>query len=136
MGSLCCAVRGEMRALAFSLLTLLAGCAQQETPALACASLAQGCTLEAGKLFAKSDQAPTPLKPFELTVVAPNAREVHVELRMQGMEMGLNRYRLIRQAGGEWRATLTLPVCVSGRRDWLLVIEADGARRALTFQTG
>ena len=87
-------------------------------------------------LFAKTDSVPTPLKPFALTIVAPAAREVHVELHMQGMEMGLNRYRLIRQANGEWRATITLPACVAGRRDWLMVIEADGARRALAFQSG
>lgn len=125
-----------MRSLLLFAVIVVAGCAQQEAPVLSCAALTQGCTLEPGKLFAKTDSVPTPLKPFALTVAAPAAREVHVEFHMQGMEMGLNRYRLIRQANGEWRATITLPACVAGRRDWLMVIEADGARRALAFQSG
>jgi len=125
-----------MRSLLLFAVIAVAGCAQQEAPVVACAALTQGCTLDQGKLFAKTDSVPTPLKPFDLTVVAPTAQEVHVEWHMQGMEMGLNRYRLIRQANGEWRATITLPVCVTGRRDWLMVIEVDGARRALAFQTG
>jgi hypothetical protein len=114
----------------------VAGCAQQETPVVSCAALMQGCTIEPGKLFAKTDNVPTPLKPFALSVAAPAAQEVHVELHMQGMEMGLNRYRLIQQPNGEWRATVTLPACVAGRRDWLMVIEVDGARRTLAFRTG
>lgn len=125
-----------MRSLLLIAVIVLAGCVQQEAPVVACAALIQGCTLDQGKLFAKTNSVPTPLKPFDLTVIAPSAQEVHVELHMQGMEMGLNRYRLIRQANGEWRATITLPVCVTGRRDWLMVIEVDGARRALAFQTG
>ncbi|HYG14046.1 MAG TPA: hypothetical protein VD885_07875, partial [Methylophilaceae bacterium] len=51
---------------------------------------------------------------------------------MQGMEMGLNRYRLLRQPDGKWAAEVTLPVCVQGRSDWLMeleVIEPDGAHR-------
>ncbi|MBI5752870.1 MAG: hypothetical protein HZA59_12140 [Hydrogenophilales bacterium] len=124
-----------MRSLLFAVIAV-AGCAQQEAPAVACVALIQGCSVEQGKLFAKTDSVPTPLKPFALTVAAPTAKEVHVELHMQGMEMGLNRYRLIRQDNGEWRATLTLPACVAGRRDWLMVIEVDGARRTLAFQAG
>jgi len=128
--------RGEMRSLLLFAVIMLAGCVQQEESVVACSALTQGCTLEPDKLFAQTDSVPTPLKPFSLTVVAPSAQEVQVELHMQGMEMGLNRYRLIRQANGEWRATITLPVCVTGRRDWLMVIEVDGVQRALAFQTG
>lgn len=123
-----------MRALLLTLIAL-AGCAQQAESVAPCAALIQGCTLESGKLFVKSDSVPAPLKPFALTVIAPGAQAVQVELNMQGMEMGLNRYRLLPQANGEWHAAITLPVCVSGRRDWLMVIEVDGARRALMFQT-
>ena len=125
-----------MRSLLLFLGIAVAGCAQQEAPLVACAALTQGCLLDQDKLFVKTDSVPTQLKPFDLVVTAPTAQAVNIELHMQGMEMGLNRYRLIRQANGEWRATITLPVCVSGRRDWLLIIEVDGARRALAFQTG
>ena len=131
----CCVGRGDMRGALFAMI-LVAGCAQQEAAVTLCAALVQGCALEHGALFVQSDSAPVALKPFGLMVVAPAAQDVHVELRMQGMEMGLNRYRLIRQVNGEWRAAIILPVCVAGRRDWLMVIEVDGARRTLRFQAG
>ena len=124
-----------MRFIALFVVLALAGCEKQTAPIVSCAALTQGCALDQDKLFVKTDRAPTPLKPFALTVRAPAAQAVNVEVQMQGMEMGLNRYRLIRQANGEWRATITLPVCVTGRRDWLMLIEVDDARRALAFQT-
>jgi len=124
-----------MRLLVLFAVLVLVGCAKQAAPVVNCAALIQGCTLDQGKVLVKTDRAPTPLKPFSLTVVAPAAQAVNVEVQMRGMEMGLNRYRLIRQATGEWRATITLPVCVTGRRDWLMMIEVDGVRRGLAFQT-
>ncbi|MBT9613372.1 MAG: hypothetical protein IV108_08925 [Burkholderiales bacterium] len=124
-----------MRLIVLFVVLALVGCAKQAAPVVSCAALTQGCALDQDKLFVKTDRAPTPLKPFALTVRAPVAQAVNVEVQMQGMEMGLNRYRLIRQANGEWRATITLPVCVTGRRDWLMLIEVDGVRRGLTFQT-
>jgi len=122
-----------MRALLLPLI-VLAACAQQDAPPLMCAALVQGCMLDQ-TLSVKTDRTPSSLKPFALTVVAPGAKEVHVELHMQGMEMGLNRYRLVRQLAGDWRATIILPACVSGRRDWSMLIEVDGVRRTLAFQT-
>ena len=124
-----------MRLLVLFVVLVLAGCAKQVAPVVSCAALTQGCALDQGKLFVKTDRAPAPLKPFSLTVLAPSAQAVYAEVQMQGMEMGLNRYRLIPQANGEWRATITLPVCVTGRRDWLMLIEVDDARRTLAFQT-
>ena len=124
-----------MRLIVLFAVIALAGCAKQSAPVISCAALTQGCALAQDQLSVKTDRAPTPLKPFALTVLAPAAQAVNVEVQMQGMEMGLNRYRLIRQANGEWRATITLPVCVTGRRDWLMMIEVDGVRRGLAFQT-
>ena len=124
-----------MRLIVLFAVFALVGCAKQAAPVASCAALTQGCALDQDKLFVKTDRAPTPLKPFALTVLAPAAQAVNVEVQMQGMEMGLNRYRLIRQANGEWRATITLPVCVTGRRDWLMLIEVDGVRHGLAFHT-
>ena len=125
-----------MRPLYLLALIVIAACAQKETPVAACASLMRGCALEHDQIMVRSDRAPSPLTPFVLAVTAPAAQEVSVELQMQGMEMGLNRYRLLRQANGEWRASITLPACVTGRRDWKMVVEVDGTRRALVFQAG
>lgn len=81
------------------------------------------------------DRTPSALQPFVLTVRAPKGTQVYAEFVMQGMEMGLNRYRLEHQPNGAWQGRVTLPVCVSGRRDWLLVLEVDGERHALAFTT-
>ena len=122
--------------LIFLTLIVMAACTQRETPVVACAALVRGCALEHDQIMVRSDRAPSPLTPFVLAVTAPAAQEVYVELQMQGMDMGLNRYRLLRQANGEWRASITLPACVTGRRDWKMVVEVDGTRRALVFQAG
>lgn len=122
--------------LVFLVLIVMAACTQTKTPVVACAALMRGCTLEHDKIMVRSDSAPSALKPFVLTITAPAAQEVYVELQMQGMDMGLNRYRLLHQANGEWRASITLPACVTGRRDWTMVVEVDGTRRALVFQAG
>ena len=50
---------------------------------------------------------------------------------MKGMDMGWNRYRLNKDAAGYWNAEVTLPVCVSGRSDWVADFDAvaEGRRR-------
>ncbi len=112
----------------------LAGCGQEAAPPMACADLTKGCAT-AG-IEVRADQPPSALHPFLLSVHAPGARQVSAEFVMQGMEMGLNRYRLMAQNDGVWQARVTLPVCVSGRRDWVLWLEVDGKRHGLAFQTG
>lgn len=55
---------------------------------------------------------------------------VSVEFLMQGMDMGVNRFRLEPQGPGAWGAQVTLPICTTGRSDWLVVVDADlGERR-------
>ena len=136
--SQCCVGRGEMWWVKYLLAALLlSGCGKPNIPVTPCPSLVQGCTIELGaeKVSVKTNTTPVPLKPFTLSISASSARTVNVVLQMQGMDMGLNRYRLLRAPNGEWLATITLPVCVSGRRDWLMMVEVDGKRQALAFQT-
>ncbi len=116
-------------------LALAAGCSQEaRVPVLPCPDLRAGCTLGGGARV-QTDVAPAPLAPFVVTVQAPHAREVAIGFEMEGMEMGPNRYRLVREPEGLWRARVLLPVCVSGRRDWLMVVEIDGVRERLPFTT-
>src|SRR3569832_10508 len=65
------------------------------------------------------------------------ARSVASERRIQmnGMEMGFNRYDLHPSDNGTFVSSVTLPVCVSGRRDWTLTLEIDGVHYALPFST-
>lgn len=45
--------------------------------------------------------------------------------------MGLNLYTLKADKDGVFRARVTLPACVTGRRDWLLTVEVDENRVVL-----
>ncbi len=65
-----------------------------------------------------------PLRPFDLILRLPDAAlkdagTASVDFIMVGMDMGLNRYTLTRQADGSYRAKVILPVCSIGRSDWV-----------------
>lgn len=75
------------------------------------------------------------LSPFEVWVRAPGAESVQASFTMQGMDMGFNLYTLRPGADGLFRARITLPVCVSGRRDWVMTLTVDGHRMTLPFVT-
>ena len=53
----------------------------------------------------------------------PASAVVELEFRMQAMDMGMNRYRLLRNDQGAWTGEATLPVCSSGRSDWLAEVD-------------
>lgn len=125
-----------MRGAILLAVVLLAGCGEPKLAVTACDSLVAGCVAMGGTVSVRTDVAPAPLQPFQVMVIAPQARDVAIEFQMQGMDMGPNRYRLVRQADGSWAGRVTLPVCVSGRRDWQMVVDVDGQRVALPFKTG
>ena len=105
--------------------------------AVACANPQTGCEFrhrDAGVRVRFSGQ-PSPLEAFDLSVHAPGATRVSAEFQMNGMEMGFNRYDLRPDNNGMFSSQVTLPVCVSGRRDWTLYLEIDGIRYALPFST-
>lgn len=76
-----------------------------------------------------------PLEPFDIALriadgALADSAVVEVRFVMQGMDMGINRYRLARAADGIWRGRAVLPVCTSRRTDWLAELDIrDGARR-------
>lgn len=109
-----------------------------EAQAVACADPLAGCVFaHHGKPARLAfSTLPTPMEPFELRVTAPEAKTVSAEFQMVGMDMGFNRYDLHRAAAGGFAATVTLPACVSGRRDWVLKLDVDGVRYAVPFKTG
>ncbi|MGE5321042.1 MAG: hypothetical protein ACM3KD_12725 [Hyphomicrobiaceae bacterium] len=104
---------------------------------VACVDPTAGCSFKHGgtTVLVHFSARPTPLKAFELKVGAAGATRVSAEFQMNGMEMGFNRYDL-RPAGNDaFESSVTLPVCVSGRRDWTLYLTVDGTRYALPFST-
>lgn len=111
-----------------------------EAPAaatLVCADLVAGC---AGRLRGRDihvgvDAPVKPLRPFQLRVRAPAARQVRASFTMEGMDMGFNLYTLRADADGVFQARVTLPVCVTGRRDWIMTLEIDGETLRVPFSS-
>lgn len=96
---------------------------QPQTQPMRCSTQAEACVLSVDGIRVNLTPQPKVLKPFQLTVEAPEAQAVYASFAMPGMEMGLNRYRLLKQADGIWKAEVTLPVCVQGRSDWHMLLE-------------
>ena len=105
----------------------------------------QGCEAQGDGMVVKVVMGPElkPLKPFALTLQVTGSdpvRDITVHLFMKDMDMGLNRYRLQPLEAKRWTADITLPVCTSGRGDWLADIEIRGTkaryRMAVPFVTG
>jgi hypothetical protein len=106
-----------------------------EALAVPCADPLAGCSFSHAGMPAsvRFSMQPVPLEAFELSVTAPGAARVSAEFQMVGMDMGFNRYDLHPRADGVFASKVTLPICVSGRHDWLLYLEVDGSRYAVPF---
>jgi O-antigen ligase len=96
--------------------------------------LQQGCRAGEGSFAVELRFAAPPRAmkafPIALRVAAGEAVEtVMISFAMRGMDMGLNRYRMVRGASNTWTADVTLPICVSGRSDWIAGVELVTARR-------
>jgi len=109
-----------------------------EAVTVPCADPLAGCIFShrgAPVVNVRFSKPPVPLEAFELSVRAANAARVSAEFQMVSMDMGFNRYDL-RPAGNDtFTSKVTLPVCISGRRDWILFLDVDGTRYALPFST-
>ncbi len=108
----------------------------ENTPEIvSCPDLTRLCRFEvAGKpVELRFSAPPSGLHPFILQLHAPAAREVYASFIMRSMDMGFNRYRLLSGGAGNWQAQVLLPVCVSGRRDWILTLTVDGASVEIPF---
>lgn len=102
-----------------------------------CANLLQSCQIPVNgqTMEVKFSGAPSALKPFVLTVKAKGVKEVSASFKMVDMEMGLNKYRLIPVQADVWEGKVILPLCVAGRRDWILILTLDDANIQLPFST-
>ncbi len=115
---------------------LLAGCgADDAAVAVPCADIVAGCALPQAGLTVRFDRRPQPMRTFAMQVELPRTQSVHARFSMQGMDMGPNRYHLLADGPGRWRAEVMLPACVAGRNDWLLTLEADGTRYRVPFRS-
>ncbi len=72
-----------------------------------------------------------PLQPFPARLaisgeMAERIEEIQIDFAMTGMDMGINRYRLVRD-GSVWNAPVVLPICTVGRSDWIASVAARTA---------
>ena len=70
------------------------------------------------------------LKPFNVFVWSEtdfNVKSIQVDFKMKNMNMGVNRFSLrkdeIKNQKQKWQGKALLPVCVTGRADWLAELE-------------
>jgi hypothetical protein len=110
-----------------------------ETPAvpIVCTNPQAGCraVLDSREVELGMTGALKVLSPIQVWLKAPGARSVEASFTMEGMDMGFNLYTLRPDADGVFRAKVTLPVCVTGRRDWLMTLTVDGRALVLPFVT-
>ncbi|MEW6591202.1 MAG: hypothetical protein AB1418_09195 [Pseudomonadota bacterium] len=108
-----------------------------EAEAVACADPVAGCRFshDGAEATLRFSATPAPMAAFRVELQVPGAHRASAEFQMVGMDMGFNRYDLKPAGEGVFAAQVTLPVCVSGRRDWTLYLDLDGTRYALPFST-
>jgi hypothetical protein len=61
---------------------------------------------------------------------------VLLNLEMIGMDMGINRFSFVEKTPGVWEAEIMIPVCSTGRRDWLasVIFERKGVLERIDYQ--
>jgi hypothetical protein len=108
--------------------------AQTKTIAIVCPDIAQSCGN--AQFSVRFKEPPQVMKPLHLELVfldGQSIQNVHAGFAMRGMEMGFNRYQLIKTADAKWVAEVTLPVCVQGRSDWEMTLMVEGAEQQFRF---
>lgn len=111
---------------------------QPSSQPFVCEHPVNGCAIafQAHSLQLRFDQTPRPLKPFRLDIQSERPlKAVHARLAMEGMDMGLNQYQLIRVAPNHWQAEIILPVCIRGRADWRLELTLTTEQGVEVYQT-
>ncbi|HHO67986.1 MAG TPA: hypothetical protein ENK12_03045 [Gammaproteobacteria bacterium] len=135
-------MKGYRTGALLATLILLAACGRngaepEQTATMEPAQSSAGCdpvqercevTVEGLALAVRLGPGVKALNAFPLRVwpaLEPDARvdKFFVSFTMSGMDMGMNRYRLSPQPDGSWLAEVTLPICTSGRTDWIATIE-------------
>ncbi|MDQ7015083.1 MAG: hypothetical protein Q9N68_01770 [Gammaproteobacteria bacterium] len=65
-----------------------------------------------------------PLQPFILNLDVSDwpseVKSVLVDFKMAAMDMGKNRYSLLKNKEGYWQSRVVLPICAAGGEEWLL----------------
>jgi hypothetical protein len=117
---------------------------ESQVPAVQLA-LSEPCDVQRGCRAANESLAatvifgtdPLALQPFPVKVLfeaGGQVESVTVAFSMQGMDMGWNRYSLSGDSVSAWNAIVTLPICTSGRTDWIADFDLLAAGRHYRLQ--
>jgi hypothetical protein len=98
-----------------------------------------GCVAAAGDLSLRFSMGPDlrVLTPFPVRVEVQGEQRVDsitAIFAMRGMDMGMNRYQLISDGANRWLGNVTLPVCTSGRSDWIANLEVVAEGRSFAVE--
>jgi len=95
-----------------------------------CADQQGECRLYAaqgGAVVLSFDQKIEALRPFtvrlDLSEWPAEIETIELNFKMAAMDMGKNRYRLLKQADGRWQSRVVLPLCGAGGSEWLVEIQ-------------
>ena len=122
--------------LLFLILTLtLMSCSQNQTPPTKqitiCPTNGEWCesTINKNTIAILLPKKIPYLKPFPVQVKIQtknktDIQKIQLQFSMQGMEMGMNQFNLKQQDNNKqfWQKNVVLPVCIAGRKDWLIEI--------------
>jgi len=132
-------MRAGFAALLLSMLLLGCGAGERVLPMTVdadCDAAAGICSAQGEDLSVRFRLVPPvqPLSRFDIELVAEGASagridRVEVWFEMADMDMGLNRYRLDARGNGRWTGVAMLPVCTSGRSDWVARVRVGQGRR-------
>ncbi|WP_174874976.1 hypothetical protein [Vogesella oryzae] len=100
---------------------------------VSCQNLQAGCTLPDGSVLTL-DRQPQAAQPFGLSLQRLNGSAPAIEFSMRDMDMGFNRYKLLPQGDG-WRASIILPVCVTGSHQWQMALKYPDKSYLIDFST-
>ncbi|NOT16841.1 MAG: hypothetical protein HOP20_02085 [Sulfuriferula sp.] len=107
----------------------------QHTPQIACPDPLKNCLFQLNRQAVHVEflAPPSGLHPFILRVQLAHAQKINAHFTMRDMEMGYNQYRLLPLSPQLWQAKVVLPVCVTGRHDWILTLEIDDQKVEIPF---
>ncbi|MDQ7075991.1 MAG: hypothetical protein Q9O24_12795 [Gammaproteobacteria bacterium] len=122
------------------LLLLLVACQAEDTPvekpaehlllsSTVCLNQEGECHLTAsqGEVRLSFADKVLPLQPFILNLDVsgwPNeVKSAVVDFKMAAMDMGKNRYSLLKNNEGNWQSRVVLPICAVGGEEWLLQLQ-------------
>jgi hypothetical protein len=100
-----------------------------------CDATGQGCNAQSGAMqwTVRIGPEAVALKSFPVSLRIAGSDETlesaRVKFVMSGMSMGLNEYQLISVDNNAWEADVMLPICTSGRSDWLAEFSVASKRK-------